>query len=222
MTEAFTVAFFLDQPHRRLIPRIEQALDNYIALVGLEPLKFYIDEEGDTPPVTRQSLAQVRRERFSPEDGAEDAGLTLIGSNEEVSAYEFYYYGMNLPDTENPDYRNPISFRFSPAFIEAKGLAAVADFARELAEFLPFTFGYANPALAYEQVTLAVTGPALRYPELDVTKIGAATVDLGDRAAGVYWLSFLGERLTRSLQGIEGLQARLDPPIPVSPVRAGG
>jgi hypothetical protein len=106
--------------------------------------------------------------------------------------------------------------------VEELGLGTVHAFARRLAESLPFSFGYASPALLYHHDVYEATRRALRYPGFDVLNPGAATVDIGDRAAGVYWQTFLGKRLAENLGGLEFLKSELPAPITVEPLEGGG
>ena len=220
--DSFNVVFYLWQSHLPMVPAVEMALDQYLRLVGPNALRFYVDSEGDAQLLTPATLDAVRFELLRSPHRLPNARLLLLASNRELSPYQVNYVGRELNDPRWPDKRNFIRFRFPTAFVSEAGLDALVGFARSLTEFLPLSFGYASPAIAYEDEAREAAALAPRFPGHDVADPVSVSLALDEQAAGVYWLSFLGRALTEKLGGVSGLQSELPPPVSVEPISYGG
>ncbi|HEV2763701.1 MAG TPA: type VI immunity family protein [Pyrinomonadaceae bacterium] len=222
VADSFDVTFYLWQSHVPMIRAVEMALDEYLRLVGPDALRFHVDAEGDTQPVTPDALEALRFGLFRSPGRLPNASLLLLSSETELSRFSVNYVGRELNDPRWPDLRNFIRFRLPTSFVAEAGLDALAGFARSLTEFLPLSFGYASPAIAYENDAGEAVALAPRYPGHDVADPVSVSLALDEQAAGVYWLSFLGRALTEKLGGVGGLQSELPPPVSVEPISYGG
>jgi hypothetical protein len=96
---------------------------------------------------------------------------------------------------------------------------------RSIAALLPFTSGYASPALQWaEGSDLAKRNSKAiiaRHPGYDVQLNELGRKRLGLRVRGARWLSFLGSDITAKLGGMETLRHSLDDGITVEAVGKG-
>lgn len=212
--DGFVVVFFLRESNTLIVERIEKALLKYVSFVGVESLPFYIDENGYTAPLTQDSLEHLVTKWFRGSKVDSELSITLLGDETNVSGYEFHYYGSQLPVEGWPDYRNYLYCWFPSKFTLNAGFISMRNFATDLASILPLSFGYASPALLYHHEIGEATTRTRRYLGFDVLLARSIGMELDDRAAGVYWLSFLGTELTRICGGIESIRSSL--PLPVT------
>jgi len=194
--DGFTIVYFLHQSHHLLASKIERALRSYLRLVGEDSVRYYVDDEGYTAPLTGEALEDLIADRLAASEESADIGVTLLGSDTGVSGYEFHYFGAEIPVDDWPDFRNYMYLWFPSAFVYRIGFDSMRRFASELARFLPVSFGYASPALLYHHEIGEATRRVRRYPGFDVLLVRSVAMELGEKAAGVYWLSFLGPALT--------------------------
>lgn len=200
VTDALVIAFFINQPHRDCAHGVAEAVDRFVHDVGLSSLGYLIDEDGDTHPLT-PSVYRSLRAKLVESVGKEEGGIRLIGDDVHVTGASVHYYGQALPDQELPDWRNLLSFHVPRSLCVERGTPWMKHLARTVAAGVPFSFAYASPCVHYDSEFRVALGAARRYPGLDVLNQGAAAADIGDKAAGVYWMSFLGEGLSDAVGG---------------------
>jgi len=206
--DAFTVVFFVDEVHEACAGRIADAVEQVVAFAGPAVFRYQVDDDGDALPVTGTGLQSlVAALRGSAMEG--EGGISLLGDDVDVTGRDLYYYGQAKPSETRPDWRNVFSFRLSREIFEQRGTEAVSAFVRTLAEGVPFSFAYASPCVAYLHDATPAARVARRYPGFDVLKPGAAATSIGDRMAGVYWLSYLGRELAEKVAAAPGLAAVL-------------
>lgn len=213
--DGFAIVFFMDASHTELVPHIEQCLQQYIDLVGWASLPFHVTDDGDIEPVNAETLECVLFKRFHAQHAPQESGITLLGSDTDVSPFEFHYFGAPLPVSRWPDYRNWFYCWLPKELVLKRGFDALEVFVASMAAHLPFSFAYANPALLYDREFGEATPRVRRYPGFDVLKVDSVAMELGDRAAGVYWLSLFGDKLTDQLGGVVNLRAHLSADIAV-------
>jgi hypothetical protein len=219
--DGFAIVFFMDASHAELISGIEQCLQQYVGLVDWASLPFYVTDDGDIDPINLETLEGVLLKRFHAQDAPQESGITLLGSDTDVSPFEFHYFGAPLPVTRWPDYRNLLYCWLPKDLVLKRGFDAMETFVSSMAAHLPFSFAYANPALLYDREFGEATPRAKRYLGFDVLKVDSIAMELGDRAAGVYWLTLLGRKLTDRLGGVATLRACLPSSIAVREVLPG-
>lgn len=221
VVDGFVMAFFLNASHADLIAGVQQCLRRYVEFVGWRSVPFYVTDNGDVDPLDEAVLRHlVERGCHVPgEDGV--GSLTLLGSDTGVSAFEFHYYGRALPVDRWPDYRNLLYCRLPRSLVLEAGFDAIKALMVDMAATLPTSFAYANPALLYNHDIGEATFLAMKHPGFDVLLLGSVTMALGNRAAGVYWLSLCGAELTQALGGLPRIRASLPAVIEVEEPRAG-
>jgi hypothetical protein len=104
--------------------------------------------------------------------------------------------------------------------------ADVATFAQAIADELPYYSGYASPAITFGPLGNAydagavIKGFAPKYPGFDLPFQEGVRYEVGDKAIGARWLTFLGPRLVSRLGGEEALVVAA-PSVEVSQVGHG-
>jgi hypothetical protein len=204
--DAFTVVFFVDEVHEGCADRIANAIEQVVAFAGPGAFRHFVDDDGDTQALTSRRLESLIAELRESADAGE-GGISLLGDDVDVSGRDLYYYGQSRPSDTRPDWRNVFSFRLSREICEQRGTATLCAFVRSLADSVPFSFAYASPCVAYLHDATPAAGVARRHPGFDVLKPGAAATNIGQRMAGIYWLSYLGPRLASQVEASPGLAA---------------
>jgi hypothetical protein len=208
VVDALTAVFFVDVRHQDCAEAIAEAIDRVVAFAGSGAFRYFVDEEGDTRPLTSAAYRLLSAElRESAAQG--EGGLRLIGDESHVTGMDVYYFGQAEPSEQNPDWRNVLGFRFSRDLFMQHGSAQFRLFMRSLAEALPFSFGYVSPRLDYWHDIRRAARIARRYPGFDILDPVVAGASIGNQMAGVYWLSFLGQALSARLGGAEHIRKLL-------------
>jgi hypothetical protein len=218
--DGFRWVFFLNESHASLRSAIEAVLNVYLTSVGDTCRWLYVDDEGFTQELNRELLPDLLGQRFS-EEYASSGGLKILDSDTGIPGFEFYYYGKELPDRSNRNLRNYVHGSFSRELAQSQGAEKISAVVNRMASILPLSSGYASPALFYSQEPMEAFKRALRYPGFDVLDASAARVDIDNKLAGVYWLSFLGAQVLDLLGGVEVLAQQLPGQVTVSPLGAG-
>jgi Protein of unknown function (DUF3396) len=208
-TDAVAIAFFIDAVHAEAAARVLVAIDEFVQHVGFAALPWYLDEDGEEQPLDRGSYAELRARLVRTARAGGEGGMRLIGDPRDVAGTRVYYYGEALPSAELPEWRNVLVFHLSRAAYLELGPARLRLWVRRLAQPIPYSFAYASPAILYDDAIGVAAKLARRYPGLDILNQGAAATSIGDKAAGVYWLSYLGPALAAALGGAVELRARL-------------
>jgi hypothetical protein len=221
VVDGFVMAFFLNASHADLIEGVRQCLRRYVEFVGWRSMPFYVTDNGDIDPVDESVLKHLVERGFHVpgEDGV--GSITLLGSDTGVSACEFHYYGRALPVDGWPDYRNLLYCRLPRSLVLEAGFEAIKALMVDMAAVLPISFAYANPALLYNHDIGEATSLAMKHLGFDVLLLGSVTMELGNRPAGVYWLSLCGAELTQALGGLPRIRATLPAVIEVEEPLAG-
>lgn len=214
VTDAFILSFYVNETHERLVTRAEEVLGRYAGTVGLGALPYRLDPDGEIVDNDAREVVGFLREVFH--GGSEQRQVQMIvGAVDDETGYGFEYVADHLPDEQYPDLRNLISLWLPTSLCLQWGWDAVYTFSCEIAALLPYSFGYGSPCLAYGDRIRPALGPAKRYPGFDVALGEACRVDIGEKALGAYWVTFLGEALSRSLGGKERLSGDLQQPATV-------
>ena len=217
LVDAFLIHFFLNRSHQETREAAMAALNLTRDFIGLQTLTLYVDRHGHTATHPDKALRRLIRSSRTTD------GIHLLSDDTRLDNYEVYYYGQPLPDAIRPDFRNDFHVWLPSEFVARVGADAVADFAHALANLLPCSFDYATPALRYTdfEISAVARKRAERYPGFDVMPSGAPEVTIGERAAGAYWISILGEKLTAALGGALSLGAALPPEVIVKGLTQG-
>lgn len=217
VVDGLAVVFFVNVHHRDCAEDIASAIERIVSFAGLTALRFFVDDEGDARPLTTtvyRSLITELRQSAAQGEG----GLSLIGDDASITGTDAYYFGEAEPSDERPTWRNVLKFHLCRDLFMERGAEQVRSFVRSLAQTLPFSFGYASPCLCYGHNIVRAAKIARRYPGFDILDPGAAATSIGNKMAGVYWLSFFGQALVDSLGGTEQIQGLLRGLAEVTPL----
>ena len=190
---------------------MKRVLERYLRAVGPQALGWYVDAEGDC-----QRLDAAGWERlWQGMADARSTGIHLLEHCETVSGYAFEYHGRSLaPSPEQAlGASSAVAFWLPTEYLELQGPERVRELALELARELPFNSGHASLSFHalenYSGVSEAILQHCFRYPGMDIPEMGIASLELGTRVRGAYWLTFLGAPVLDELGGAAGLRAHL-------------
>ncbi|EPX64902.1 hypothetical protein D187_000325 [Cystobacter fuscus DSM 2262] len=226
LREGLILCFFMRRPHNEISQAVMRALDIYLDAVGPEKLGWSLEPESDDDPdeegvetvmrpLDSGQWARVREKLRDPISCL----LQLEEHKSQVGGFHVEYYGRQRTTLERPARSQTVSalsFWLPTEYLEEKGPSRVRDMAVAMARELPINSGYVSLAFNYlfrfRDVVHAVHEHCFRYPGLDVHDLSDASMELGTRVRGAYWLNFYGQPLLGQLGGAEGLRQRLDSP----------
>jgi hypothetical protein len=208
--ECVSITLYVRRAHKDISRAVMHALDVYRRAVGPRALGLYGDDEGDWQELDDKGWEFIRQ-RFLDPLGAR---VELTGASDDLSGYEFVYYGRRDEDI-NRGWASLVTFFLPTEYLEEQGPGRIRELALELAAGLPFTSGHAGLSFLFPEALLGVTTPirddAFRYPGLDMPD-SYVSLDIGKRVKGAYWLTFLGQPLLGALGSAAGLRTRLHSP----------
>lgn len=217
--DCLALTFFLHASHADARARVAEAVERVLEFAGPRSFPLYLDEQGEDAPLDAQRWPALRAERFGPD--REESGLRLI-SEDDVSGCYLKYWGWELPQPQLPGWRNQFHVRLSRALVQQRGgrWSELVAFARGLAELLPYSSGYLNPALALSQRTPACWGIGRRHPGLDLLDPDTTCIEIGEQIPGVYWTMFVGAA-ARATPSMQALAAAPPPGLTTAPAGEG-
>jgi hypothetical protein len=213
LREALTIVFYIRKPHLKIKQKIERAIWGFVNLVSIEALPEYFNDEGDQEELTKESLTELIYERFHGPYSAQNAAIELNGRGMYAPDYYLRYIGNSLEIEEFPDEVSCL-WCWIPREFYLKNTKQVVEFIMSLAEDLPFTFAYAAMGLSGED-EYRKQALAKRHPGLDIADPASICFDIGNKAAGSYWLTLIGPELCQAVGGIDALRAGLPKEISV-------
>lgn len=222
VVDDFVFSFFLDRSIGDDPTPAIKAFELFLAQPLLAQLHFYVDDEGYTAPLPDDPAAFAANYIVDHIHSGDITELRLL--DHEQTGHRFYAHFSHNP-TLNPDWpddRSFVSFRISQQAFSAFGIAATMTLIDSLCALLPFTWGYASPALYCDNFFEDALPLLRRHPGFDVLDTIAAKSDVGDRAIGAYWINLFGPRLSLALGGAEALRAALPPQAQVHAYGNGG
>jgi hypothetical protein len=207
-----SIEFYL-HPDAQAGQGVARALDAYLHAVGVQSLTHHADDEGEWQKLDDASWAHIRHELLR------GWGLNthLMGKPRAEQRYQFEYRGKR-PDLPimpyNPGAMTAVSFWLPTEYMEEHGPGRVRELAMELASHLPLLCsGYAGLAFQYAIKGMGlldeVRALCFRHPGLDIPNEGWLSWNIGSRARGPAWLTFLGQPLLGQLGGVPELRSRL-------------
>lgn len=217
--ETMTIVFYSRTPHLDMLDQVAQSIRDFASLVSFSALNTYYDYEGQEEGLDAQTLEDILHQRFYSSERSQNANIVLAGGSPHARQFYVWYSGTAIDNPEVPDEASCLWCWLPRAhFLENE--AKVMQFASGVAARLPFTYGYVSPALAGEQ-KLRRQALAARHPGLDVAHPVVVSTDIADKAAGAYWINFLGPGLTARLGGEGELRATLPRDIAVDALGGG-
>jgi hypothetical protein len=227
LREGLILCFFMRHSHDELSAAVTRALDLYLEAVGPEKLGWYVDMQPEYDPDEYNGVEPTMRPLDSTgwvrvrEDLRDPANcvLQLEEHCTQVGGFHVEYYGRHrdtLSLTRWPDVVSAVSFWLPTELLEEQGSARVKELATAIARELPIESGYVSLAFNYlvhfKEVVQAVHEHCFRYPGLDVHDVSKASMEIGTRIRGAYWLNFYSAPVLERLGGVEGLRKQLGSP----------
>ncbi len=222
--EGLLLCFFMRRPHEALSEGMCRALDLYLDAVGPEKLGWYLDSRGEYDPEEDKDVtAEMRplddrgwaRVRSELNDSS-GCVLQLDEHRDQVGGFHVEYYGRRPETLSSPGCEHvvsAVSFWLPTEFLEARGPARIKTLATDIARQLPFDSGYVslafNALARFRGVIELVHAQCFRYPGIDVHDLGHASMVMGTRVRGAYWLNFYSRPLLGSLGTAEALRQAL-------------
>jgi hypothetical protein len=219
LQEGLSFRFFMRRPHGELSSAIRATLKRYIDTIPSGRLGWYVDEGGDIDPDeykgwagTMRPLddacwARIREELNDPVF----CSLQLQEHRNQAGDFHFEYHG-RAREVFQTGFVSHVSFWLPMGWLETKGAPHVQELARAVARELPFDSGYVSPAfhsfVDTEAVLRFIGERCLNLPGMDIPQFDAS-MTLGTRVRGAYWLNFYGPSVLEQLGGSEHLRARL-------------
>lgn len=212
--DGLVISFYLHRSPGEVAPAVWRALQLYLRVSPPKTLNWYVSDEGDMAPLDEAGWEQIRQYLLDPPWSGAWA-IELSESPSEAGSYQFEYYGRRLGDPLYTDPITSVSFTFPTQYLRTHGALRMLALALELAEELPFNFGYVSPAIVsphgywtsgdWRQLEALLT----RYPSLDLYHASAYSSIIGTHALSPAWLTFLGQPLLGQLGGIDALRNAL-------------
>jgi len=211
--ESLIIVFYIRKPNLEIVQNIELSIRKFVDLVSINALPEYFNYDGDQEDLTEESLNELIYERLIGPNRAPNGNIEIIGRGVHAPDYYLWYNGKSL---EVPGMDDEVSFLWCwvPRSFFLTNFSQVIDYISNVALELPFTFAYASLGLVGEN-KYKKQGLANRFPGLDIAHPGCVSADLGNKAAGSYWLTLLGPELYNLVGGAVALRAELPEEISI-------
>ncbi|MBN8232135.1 DUF3396 domain-containing protein [Corallococcus macrosporus] len=215
--DGLVISFYLNTSPEEVAPAIWRSLQRYLQVIPPKTLNWYVSDEGDMAPLDDMGWEQIRQYLLEPPwNGA--WAIELSESPSEAGSYQFEYYGRRPGDPLYKDPTTSVSFAFPTQDLREHGALRMRALALELAEELPFNFGYVSPAIVSPHGYWSSGDGHLleallnRYPSLDLYHASTYSSLIGTQALSPTWLTFLGQPLLGQMGGIDALRNALSFP----------
>jgi len=222
VVDGFAIVLFLDRSIGDDPTPAIKAIELFLAQPVLAQLHFYVDDDGYTCPLPDDPLAWVANYVTGHANSGEFTDLRLLDHEQTGSHFHARFSHDPSLNPDWPDDKSFVSFRISQEAFSEFGTAATLTLIDHLCMLLPFSYGYASPALFCDNFFEDALPWLRRHPGFDVLDTVAAGCDVGDRALGSYWINLFGPRLSLALGGAEALRAALPPQAQVHACGHGG
>ena len=225
----FLIAFFCPVPFPKMASATKVAFDRWLAVVPDDAVKWAV--VGSTATQRKKAGAKTIEQCAAMLDASAAAKRPLttfqIGGPQEWNAdHWFRVIGhKSLGPGREIRYSNLVEVWLPTEFVEAHR-PDVVELARGFAEVLPYSSGYASPALSFPadsripEAARVIAPAAMRYPGYEVHHNMPTSFMLRGRVVGARWLTFLGPDLVQQLGGQKALASVL-PGVAVEPAGHG-
>ncbi len=227
LRDSFILVFFCKTPFKDLAAAFNRVFEYWLETTPEEGRKWAsVGSSADEfKPLTPQRLAAARKEMDPAKSRNRDmTALDIGGPQEDNPDYRFACVGnRDMQDEET----NCLEIRLPRAPATEAEIAAALTLARQVGAMLPYSSGYAAPALVWgvegQQMAFSdeIAKLALRHPGYDVPYTMATAFDIGEKLRGAYWLNFIGPAALKKLGGEKGLRGKLDASIGIEKVGDG-
>jgi Protein of unknown function (DUF3396) len=226
----WVIAFFCQVPFPDMAAGARAAFDLWRAAVPADAIKHALVGTTATQPkkVGPKTVAQCLDMLVPAKAAKRPLSAFEIGGPQPFNADYWFQVVGNLDLTLRGEVvkSNLVEARLPTEFVTDRGGDAVAELARGFAAALPYSSGYASPALSFmsdAKMTAAakvIVPAAFRYPGYDLHHNQNTRYFIRGRVVGARWLTFLGPELVKLLGGRKSLTAAL-PGVTVEPAGHG-
>ncbi|RKG62712.1 DUF3396 domain-containing protein [Corallococcus sp. AB011P] len=207
----------MQHEHKEVALAAWRALQRYRQAVPPGSLGWYGADDGDILELDDRGWEVARQQMIERPSGNSGHALLMEspGGGELSNGYFFEYEGRSANNPFGHAPFSAVSFAFPTEYLQGNGATFLRILALELAQELPFSFGYASfaiisPAGLWSSARVDLIEALLvRYPGLDLHGLEGFGPIIGTRALCPSWLTFLGQPLLGQLGGIDALRNAL-------------
>ena len=208
LRDGFVVNFFLPRSHVEISNIVERAVGLYLGLPGIPTVLGTLDGEGYPLMLGAGKLPSLIKDKLR--EGLTEAELQVIDSTDGTSSFSIRYHGFDLKDRSEKGWRSAVSgirFTFPTSYLGEEGLLEIFQFSNNLAEMLPFSFGYVSPAFLYHEgvgepaAFETIRGLCKRFLCLDIPFLLLDCLEVGSGPKGAYWGNYLSSSIVEKLGG---------------------
>ncbi len=217
--DQFVMAWFCAGPFPNLVPGIRNIFDSWLLSLPKETLAHTMIGTTASQPKKfgPKTLAQCYDILDVSKAKKRPVSMFSLGGPQEFNSDHWFTVVGDL----NPvlsDYvtrSSLVEIRTSTEFVNTIGIQAYADFAQAMAAELPFTSGYASPALTVIAESLLYEASpqliplAFRHPGYDIHNNCWTRSSIRNRSVGARWMTFLSSELAESIGGVKDIQKQL-------------
>jgi hypothetical protein len=197
MRDGLVFAVFVPAPHSRVGDAFAELMRRYLAFVGEKHFTMVHDRGEYYRPITSKKVnALIGRMQKQAPCKVEFQFSIRDGDETKVPGHYFSYSG-GIEDA-GPLETSHLEVWYPAEYLDEIGPDPFVKHIQNLAEAIPFSYGYCSLSLNYLDWAAMGARPyarsiALRHPGVDVRNIGGTGMYLGEGARGAYWLTLLGE-----------------------------
>ena len=230
LRESVIVAFFLDPPIASSSSELLSAFDLFLSMVPDGALRWESigASSEEWKPIDKSTLKRCRAQ-LSPQAAAKRR-LTSFELADGERAGDVPNYGFLVLGgprrPELPGEKCLLQMSLPTSVIEGDRAEAFVQRVAQIASVVPYTSGYASPALQWaerdrERAFAEARALAVRYPGYDVQMNTTGRKRLGSRVRGARWITFLGENLAAEVGGAKALRMALPEQVQIEAVGVG-
>ncbi|WPB72816.1 DUF3396 domain-containing protein [Archangium violaceum] len=227
LRDSFVIVFFCKKPFKDLADNYARVFEHWLEATPEQGRKWASvgSNSAEYKPLTPQRLAAARKELDPAKSNTRRLSSFEIGGPQQLNP-DFYFacWGFRDPDGDKASF---LEIRLPRPPATASEVAAALTLAKQVGAILPFSSGYASPALTWgvegQQMAFAeeVGKLAFRHPGYDVPESKSSCFRIGNKLRGTYWLNFIGPAALKKLGGEKGLRGELDASIGIEKVGDG-
>jgi hypothetical protein len=224
LRESMLVAFFLPPPIHESVDGLRKAFELYMKMIPPGALTWSVigASTEEWSPVGKQTISRALQQ-LDPK-AAKARKLTSFQLTDGEVGGDAPGYGVEvlgrprIPD--RPDTTSFLEMSFPMETVEPSTAERFVDFCKQVAALIPYTSGYASPALQWAELgrgraAAASKAIALRHPGYDVHVNSSTSNRIRARTRGARWLTFLADDLVEEVGGQERLRKALSAAIKI-------
>lgn len=227
--DSFLLAFFCKRPAADLVEAFSQVFDHWLDSTPAEAKKWAMIGENATTykPFASRSMKRLKAEFDAKRAASKEISAFELGGPQQINPDHQIVVILSRDVTDDDPETNLLEIRLPSEEVTGGNVERVVDFARSVAERIPYDSGYGSLALTCgvdsQLIAFAETaqGLAIRHPGFDMPKNDPVRIGLDKQLRGAYWLTFVGADALHKLGGPEILRAELDSAITMEPLGTG-